>query len=146
MEPDPNFARRSLALILNTPQSSTSIFSRKFFDLIKFSAALGLATLLMVVVFGGLSILKTLSPTSLTSLDTDSLNKEISNMNISIQLSSNARYYDESIDKITMALTNTAQNGPNHLNPSVIQNELQKLDDLKSSNKTLDDILNDLVL
>lgn len=145
MEPDPDFARRSLALILNTPRSSYSIFSRKFFDLIQFSAALGLATLLMVAVFGGLSMLKTLSPTSLTSLDTDSINKEINNMDISIQLS-NARYYDESIDKITMALTDTAQNGPNHLNPSVIQNELRKLDDLKSSNKTLDDLLNDLVL
>ncbi|MDD5547801.1 MAG: hypothetical protein PHN74_02830 [Candidatus Pacebacteria bacterium] len=143
IEPDENFKRRSIAVILNAPQSTISAVSRSFFDSIKFGAALALASLLLVVVFGGISILKTLAPSALTSLNTDVLDKELKSTDIQITLSE-INYYSDSINKVAMVLDETSKNSSDILNSSAIEKESKELDSFNLNNKSVDELLNEL--
>lgn len=147
IEPENVFAKHSLRLILSNQQNSNIGYelTGKFFDLIKMSFTLGLTSLVIIGFFGAISLIKTLSPASLTSLDNTVLNQEINSLDASINLSE-VKYYDNSISKISMALNETSKTAPDHLNATIIEKEMNNLDKIKSDNKTIDDLLNEIML
>jgi hypothetical protein len=110
IEPEKEFKERSRALILNSPQSNfyPMIFNR-FLHTAQFSAAFGMAAILIFLIIGGLSILNKniLSPALLSSLNPENLNQEAENLDIQIQLSQ-LEYYENSAEKIEIALKETS--------------------------------------
>ena len=128
IEPNEDFKKRSLALILNSPQSDSrpEIF-RRFLNKFQFSATFSLAAAFIFLIIGGLSIInqKLLSPATLSSLDPEKINEESETLDIQIQLSQ-AKYYENSAKKIDVALNETS-------------GELKKMDNRK---KELEQLLN----
>lgn len=88
--------------------------------------------------------MKKFSPAALSTLDTNGISKEINELDIHATLLE-AKYYDNSLNKVAAVLIETAKSADN-LNPSVIEKEIRELENLQLDNKTLDDILNELIL
>ncbi len=132
IRPNEDFKNRSLALILNSPQANfhPKIF-RRFLTTFQFSAALGLAAAFIFLIAGSLSLInqKLLSPAAFSSLDPEKINEESEKLDIQIQLSQ-AKYYENSAQKIDVALNETSD-------------ELKKTADRQ---KKLDQLLNELTL
>lgn len=146
-EPDKGFAERSLALILSVPQNKRVPFLSGVIEAFQYSSAVVMASLLFVVILGGISALnnKLMSPAIMANLDDKKINEELDNLNLQIKLSE-VQYYEDSFNKISVALNETSKNGPAHLDESVIEKEVQKINELESDNKKIDDLLNELVL
>lgn len=147
IEPSHEFKQRSLTLILDTPQNYKAPLFKNFFRAFQFSGALVMASLLIVIILGGLSILnlKIFSPAMLASLDTNNLNEELKDMDLKLKLSE-VSYYEDSLNKISVALTKTSQNGTGHLDGSAIEQEAQGLNDLESETESFEEILDELML
>src|SRR3989338_8001412 len=106
IEPSEEFKQRSLSLILGASQkSSVTILLKDIFSAFQFSGALIMASVLIFIVLGGLSVLnlKLFSPATLAGLNTTNLKEEISNVDLQIRLSE-IKYYEDSSNKIGVAL------------------------------------------
>lgn len=111
VEPSQEFKARSRMLVLNTPQDLPAQFSVReisvrFFRS-GFTFALSAAMLFLLV--GGLSAFnkRFISPAVLSALDPESLNREMENFNIQIQIAQ-VKYYDSSAKKVEVALGETS--------------------------------------
>ncbi len=110
IEPNKEFKERSRALILNSPQSGISIgIFNRLLNSAQFSAAFSLAAIFIFLIIGGLSMLsqRILSPALLSSLDPENLTEEAASLDFQIQLSQ-AEYYEESAEKVEIALNETS--------------------------------------
>ncbi|MDD5431089.1 MAG: hypothetical protein PHP03_02605 [Candidatus Pacebacteria bacterium] len=144
IEPEQEFKTRSLNVILGAPQIQGSFIMKKFFESVKFGATLSLACFFILVVIGGISVLREISPANLASLNTETINKEYNASDIRITLSE-INYYSDSLDKVAMALTEAIKNKPEHLDSVVIEQEIEGIGaSIEEETKNLDDILNDL--
>ncbi len=147
-EPEKEYTVNSLNLILANPQNPKNKFTFSLADILKYSVAMGLTGILIIFslsdAFLGLNA-KILSPILLSSLDEQKLKNEASQVDIKISISE-AKYYNDSINKVAVALNETAQNGPDHLNSAIIQKEIQGLDINNQNDKNIDDLLNKLTL
>jgi hypothetical protein len=85
--PDNGFISRSRNLILSSPQIKRGLRA-SFFESFKLATALSLASVLLFILVGGLSLLnvKNLSPVVLTSLNDESLKAEEEKLDFQIQL------------------------------------------------------------
>ena len=147
IEPSEEFKQRSLSLILDSSQkSSAAILFKDVFKAFQFSGALIMASVLIFIVLGGLSVLnlKVFSPATLAGLNTTNLKEEISNVDLQIRLSE-IKYYEDSSNKTGVALK-AALAPLDHLDSSGIEQEAQNLNDLDSKNNSVEDLLNELVL
>lgn len=146
-EPGKSFAAHSLELILSAPQNKNNNIFNRFIESLQYSGAVVMASVLLIVFLGGISTLKSkvMSPAIMANLDYKKINEELNNLNFQIKLSE-VKYYEDSFNKISVALNETSKNGPGHLNESVIQKEADKIDNLESDTKKIDDLLNELVL
>lgn len=77
-----------------------------------------------------------LKPMTLTSLDDQSLNKELNDLDIKITLSE-AKYLDDSLDKVAMILND-------NLDFNALKNESDGLNSSQPDAQKLDEILNRL--
>src|SRR3989338_4632671 len=107
LEPNRGFKERSRSFILNSPQKGdlrAGAF-RQFFNIAQFSAAFGLVAIFIFLILGGLSFInkKLISPSLLSGLDSQNLEKEVKNLDIQIQLSQ-AQYYEDSAEAVEVAL------------------------------------------
>ena len=108
IEPKEEFKRRSLAIILNTPQneyqSKPFEYLGSFFNLQKTMGLTAVATLLII---SGLSFLnsKLIGPSLVSNLNQQDLNKEMESFNIQF---SQIKYYDDSAKRIEVALMKTS--------------------------------------
>lgn len=86
IKPEEGFIQRSRNLILSAPQKFGFRFT--FFENLKLASAISLASALIFVIFGGLSLLnvKNLSPVLLTGANEDNLKAEVESLDIQIQL------------------------------------------------------------
>jgi|SRR3989344_5829149 len=86
IRPEEGFIRRSRDLILSVPQKYGFRFN--FFENLKLASAITLASALIFIFLGGLSLLnvKNLSPVLLTGANEDNLKAEVESLNIQIQL------------------------------------------------------------
>ena len=148
IEPSKEYKAQSLQLILNTPQNHKSIISIKIKEVLKFGFALGLTGALITIslsdVFYTLNA-RFLSPIFLSSLSEENLKKEAGQIDIKITISE-AKYYSGSLNKVATALNETTQNGPGHLNPSILEKEIRGLDINEENNDNIDKLLNKLIL
>jgi hypothetical protein len=101
--PDEEFKKRSRRLILAIEKQSHHIQSVKtrFWESLKFSGALAMATFLIFVIFGGLAVfkIKNLSPAVLTSFNEDNLLTESEEVDFQIELRE-IRYYERSAQEV----------------------------------------------
>lgn len=148
IEPSEEFKQRSLSLILNSSQKSpATILLKDIFSAFQFSGALIMASVLIFVVLGGLSVfnLKAFSPSALSSLNTNNLKEEISDLNLQIKLSE-IKYYEDSSNKTGVALRAAPAPAADRLDSSGIEKEVQNLDNLDAKSNSVEDLLNELVL
>lgn len=147
IEPSEEFKQRSLSLILDSSQkSSVAILLKDIFNAFKFSGALIMASVLIFIVLGGLSVLnlKVFSPATLAGLNTNNLKEEINNVDLQIRLSE-IKYYEDSDNKTGVALK-TASTPSDRLDSSGIEQEAQNLNSLNPKNNSVEDLLNELIL
>ncbi len=98
-------------LVLSAQQIQPKPFSIREIAprLFRSSAAFALSAAMLFLLAGGLSSLnkRFISPAVLSALDPESLNKEVANFNIQIQIAQ-VRYYDASAKKVEVALGETS--------------------------------------
>ncbi|MDO8443219.1 MAG: hypothetical protein Q7S81_03135 [bacterium] len=149
IEPSQEYKAHSLRLILSSPQNIGNGFSVRFFEILKFGAALSLTGLLIVIsVSDSFSKFnaRLLSPVLLASLDEEKITKEAGQVDIKITIAE-AKYYNDSTKKVAIALNETAKNGPGHLNSAILEKEIGGLDMNGGENgENIDELLNKLTM
>ncbi|MEK7463129.1 MAG: hypothetical protein AAB621_02065 [Patescibacteria group bacterium] len=147
--PSREYKAHSLRLILSSPQNIGNGFSIRFFEILKFGAALSLTGLLITIsVSDSFSRFnaKLLSPVLLSSLDEEKIQKEAGQVDIKINIGE-AKYYNESTKKVAVALNETAKNGPGHLNSAILEKEIGGLDINSNENReNIDELLRRLTM
>lgn len=110
IEPGQDYKERSRALILSSPQGSLypQIF-KQLTNTFQFGAAFSLAAVFIFLILGGLSVLnkKVLSPSLLAGVNQENITLELEKIDFQIQLSQ-AEYYENSAEKIEVALRETS--------------------------------------
>ena len=149
IEPSQEYRAHSLRLILSSPQNAENKFSIRFFEILKFSAALSLTGLLIIISvsdpFSRFNA-RLLSPVLLSSLDEEKIQKEAGQVDIKINIGE-AKYYNDSTKKVAVALNETAKNGPGHLNSAILEKEIGGLDINSSENReNIDELLRKLTM
>ncbi len=139
----------SLNLILNQQQRAKNRFSFSFLETLKFGTALGLTGILIIFslsdTFFGMNA-RLLSSILLSHLDEQKIENEAKQIDIKITIAE-AKYYADSLNKVAMALNETAKDGPEHLNTRLLQKEMPVLDiNNTDGNKNIDELLNKLTL
>ncbi|MEK7212663.1 MAG: hypothetical protein AAB686_03220 [Patescibacteria group bacterium] len=88
IEPDPAYTRRSRSLIVETPMTVRPIMNlwQVVVRGLQFGSAIALTGVLLILVLGGFSVWKALSPFQLTSLDPASLKAEAEAVDAQIQI------------------------------------------------------------
>lgn len=114
--PDNDFSKRSLPLILSAAQNRSDPL-KNFFRVFQFSGALVLASILIFIVFGGLT-----PPDQLTSLDVENIRQELNDLDLKIKLAE-IKYAESPLDQTSVALN-----------------------DSEAKNKAVDDLLKELSL
>lgn len=113
IEPDQDFKHRSRSVILSTPRTSHHFpgLRIRFWEGMKFAGALSLASLLIFLIFGGLSYfsVQNLAPAILTGIDENNLLSEASAVEFQIRLNE-IKYYEESVKQVTALLEKLAEN------------------------------------
>lgn len=149
IEPSQDYKAKSLRLILSSPQNIQNPVTFRFFEVLKFSAALGLTGLLIIIsVSDSFSRFnaRLFSPVLLSSLDQQNIENEAKQVDIKITIAE-AKYYNDSTNKVAVALDETAKNGPGHLNQSIIEKEIDDLDLKANQNgENIDNLLMKLTM
>jgi hypothetical protein len=147
--PSREYKAKSLRLILSSPQNAENGFSIRFFEILKFSAALSLTgILIMISVSDSFSTFnaRLLSPVLLSSLDEQKIANEAGQVDIKITIAE-AKYYNDSTKKVAVALDETAKNGPGHLNSAILEKEIGGLDmNGGEKGENIDELLNKLTM
>ncbi|MDI6734250.1 MAG: hypothetical protein QMD50_02010 [Patescibacteria group bacterium] len=122
IKPDRGYAERSKMLILATPQNSREKVSyfNNFFELLRFSVALGLGSFLIIGLLGGISYInKNFSPLGLEGLNQKSLSVEAEDINHSIQITmEEIKYLDQTNQKVIRTMNEVSKNKPIYSNVS----------------------------
>ncbi len=147
ISPRADFHSHSKSAILSASQKQRTAIWARLMSASQYTGALVFASLLMFAVLGGFSLIKNsfFSPAILSSLDADKLNQEIRGLDSKIRLSE-IKYYEDSINTVSVALNEASHNGPGHLNSSLIQQEANSVNTTETSNKNIEELLNELVL
>jgi len=125
IEPNKEYQERSRSLILSSPQ--TTLYPRlagHFLHALQFSAAFGMAAVIIFLLSGGAeSVNRALSPALLSGLDQNSIDQEAQKLEFQLQFSQ-AEYYANSAEKIEVALKETSDELKNAGNRHEQLNEL----------------------
>lgn len=148
IEPSEKYKAESLRMILSSPQNPETRFSFGLSELLKFGTALALTGLLILIsttdMFSSLNA-RLLSPVLSSNLDSQKIQNEANQVDIKITVAE-AKYYNDSLQKVAVALDETAKNGPGHLNSSVLEKEINGLNIENPDNTNVNDLLNKLTL
>lgn len=104
LEPSGEFRERSRRLLLTHKPRRLTVFEiirQELVENLKFSLALGLGSLLLFIMLGGVSYFKGANGT--VNLDSAELLREVRNIDFQIQLGE-ARYFSESAEEIAVLL------------------------------------------
>ncbi|MEK7630034.1 MAG: hypothetical protein AAB432_01455 [Patescibacteria group bacterium] len=138
IEPDPVFLKKSRVLILSAKSVNTSAFR---WPVLVWTMSSVFAVLIIGFIVS-ISILPA-KPVLSAALDTQSLNNEFTNLNISIQLQE--INYDQSVGQtINSAIGEIKNNAVKHLNDAVLKNESAGLN-LEESSSQINQLLDNLV-
>ncbi len=110
IEPEQGYKERSRALILSSPQGSFyPRILQQLANTFQFGAAFSMAAVFIFLILGGLSVLnkRVLSPTLLSGVNQENITMELEKIDFQIQLSQ-AEYYENSAEKIEVALSETS--------------------------------------
>ena len=109
--PSQEFKARSRMLVLSVEQNQPVEFSFREISARVFRSGFtfALSAAMLFLLAGGLSTINKnfISPAVLSALDAESLNKEMENFNIQIQIAQ-VKYYDSSAKKVEVALGETS--------------------------------------
>lgn len=142
--PDDAYRVKSLAFILGNPQLQKTLRVR-FFESMRYSIALTLTAVVIVVAAGGFSYLNwsSASPLIIGSLNAKSIAAEAARVDEELKLAQ-VGYYGSSAKDVAVALKEVAQGGPDHLNETLLQQELENLRKTDESGADIDALLNSL--
>ncbi len=144
--PDAGFIKQSLEIILSAAQTKRSIIGH-ILESFKYSLALSLGSILLIVALGGFSYLHLtdLSPVLVGSLNSKNLISEAQKTDFSIKLAE-AKYFDDAASAATVALNAISQNNPDHLNDEILERELEALEKQNLKNNDPSDAFENIVL
>ena len=157
MRPDHGYAQKSRGLILSSPKNAVSIyrnfdisksgFLTHLFESLRYSAALGLGVIMLVVAIGGFSYLRHDSGSTVlgSGLNANSLSAEAGLAEESVQLAE-ARYFESSDSVVAVALGKISGNDPDHLDPDIMERELRGMEPGAKEPKTIESLLNETIL
>lgn len=142
--PDDAYRARSLAFIVGNPQLQKTLRVR-FFESIRYSIALSLTAVVIVVAIGGFSYLNwsSASPLIIGSLNAKSITAEALRVDEELKLAQ-MNYYGSAAKDVAAALIEIARSGPDHLNGAVLQQELERLRQTNENSADIDTLLNSL--
>lgn len=146
ISPETGFVRQSLEIILSVSQSKRSILGH-LLESFRYSLALSLGAILLVIGLGGFSYLhlNDLSPVLVGSLNSKNLLSEAQKTDFSIKLAE-AKYFDDAASAATIALNAISQNNPDHLNDEVLEKELEIIEMGKPQGNDSENIFDNFVL
>ncbi len=131
MMPDADFFHRSSEMIFITPQIRRNM-STHFWESFRMSVALSLGSLLLIIAVGGFSYLKLdkFSPFIIGGLNTKSIVAEAERAGSMFEIAE-AKYFEDASSAIATALNTVSQNGPDHLNNEILEQELENIEKSK---------------
>ncbi|GEM_PF-1688467 len=146
ISPDSGFIKQSLEIILSSAQTKGSIIGH-LLEGARYSLALSLGAVLLVVALGGFSYLHltNLSPVLVGSLNSKNLISEAQKTDFSIKLAE-AKYFDDAASAATVALNTISQNNPDHLNDDVLEKDLEFIEKSKPQSNDSNDVFENIVL
>jgi len=143
--PSSKFTEDLRAALLNRTQTDTVSTRFSIRERVASGLTIVLASAFVVLlVAGGTYIQKYSIPLLLPGLHEGSISSEFDDLNIQIKLAE-AKYYSESPEAVSMILSESGNNSPNHLNNVLIQKESRILDIEDPTNDKIDDVLNQLL-
>jgi hypothetical protein len=143
--PDRNYSACSKELILKTPpfeKPTLKIFTTRAIEALRFASALMLASFLALLIIGGLPYLKSTLPLRMAGLDTNVIQAEEREIQITLEQLS---YYENSTQKVRAALRESAQQGPGQLSRILLEEEAGKTKLEEPLQNSIDDALRALV-
>lgn len=142
--PDDAYRVKSLAFILGNPQLQKSLRVR-FFESMRYSIALTLTAVVIVVAAGGFSYLNwsSASPLIIGSLNAKSIAAEAARVDEELKLAQ-IGFYGSAAKDVATALSEVAQSDLNHLNEAVLNRELEGLRKADENGADIDALLNSL--
>lgn len=142
--PDDAYRAKSLVFILGNPQLQKSLRTR-FFESMRYSIALTLTSVVIVVAAGGFSYLNwsSASPLIIGSLNAKSIAAEAARVDEELKLAQ-VGYYGSAAQEVAVALKEVAQGGPDHLNETLLQQELEGFRKTDENGADIDALLNSL--
>ena len=157
LRPDDGYAQKSRGLILSSPMSNISKyrnikiskynFITHLFESLRYSAALGLGVIMLIVALGGFSYLRHNSSSSVlgSGLNANSLSTEAGLAEESVQLAE-ARYFESADSVVAVALAKISGNDPDHLDQDILERELKGLEPDAKNPRTIESLLNETIL
>ncbi|OGY60922.1 MAG: hypothetical protein A3F99_01685 [Candidatus Colwellbacteria bacterium RIFCSPLOWO2_12_FULL_43_11] len=148
IEPSNDYAMRSKMAILNYPRKVAVGLEIAGQGVVVQSFNLGLSMLLtaavLIIILGGTAtILRSVLINNLPGADTGSLVSEADNITKDIDIKLNeAEYYALAAKETSVALREASLNGPAHANPLLIEREAESLNFDSPTNNKIDDLLN----
>lgn len=137
--PEPEYCRSSKLAILGVPVDIPAIQIR---PVLNWRLTFTLASLLLVLIAGGLfNYLKPSAP----NLSAQSLEADLQNLNINIQLAK-IEYYQKSGETVSLALKEISENQISHLNPLILESEENQLEEKPSTDEDIENLLEQLIL
>lgn len=121
VQPQEDFKKRSLTLILNSPQKKEVPFLKNVVQAFQFGGALVLASLILLIVFSSFH-----SPSQLTGLDNKNLNAELQDLDLKIKLAE-VKYYEDPLNKTDVALKETVSPAKSQTDNENLENLLKEL-------------------
>lgn len=142
--PSDEYRAKSLAFILGNPQLQKSLRTR-FFEGMRYSIALTLTAIVIVVAAGGFSYLNWsgASPLIIGSLNAKSIAAEAARVDEELKLAQ-ISFYGSAAQDVAMALNEVAQGELDHLNATLLQQELKNFRKADENGEDIDALLNSL--
>jgi hypothetical protein len=142
LEPRPEFIAESKRLLFAAPlpKKRLLIFNTYLWENLGLSFSVSLVALIVILT---LTNLKT-GPASVADLDSFEKETKLFAKNIDITLEE-VRYYNASAQRTALALNEAAENGPGHLNATVLRKEMEGFNLESAQNKNIEELLNKAV-
>jgi hypothetical protein len=152
IRPSAEYARISKMSILAQPSKrakATRVFGNVLSQSMQLSVSIGLVALFLILALSNtLSIFHPLSEPNLSGIDSEALFTEAEAVSNSIDIYiDEAAYFDNIAETTAVALNEAAVNGPDHTNPLLIEEELDRfINPDPSSGNDVDALLDELIL
>jgi len=144
ISPDKDFTKESRLLVLSSPLRPFSWMPEQIAEIVKYITAVSMTTGLIILIIGGFSFLqRSPVPLMITGLDIKALKAEAESLGIDVSISK-LEYYNESSEKVNIALDQTIKDDPVYFQKIILEKETDSVKLEDPTNKNIDRALNEI--